>query len=296
MQAMPREAALFVNEGSRTGETLFADAKSQLLDCGWELPQAKLVPPAELAETIKASEQEIIFIGGGDGTMQIAAGAMINSPKTLGILPLGTGNALARDLGIPIKLNDACTYAWDAQPRLVDVALANDRVFVNLASIGLVGDIARRLEPNMKKLIGRAAYVRPLVDALEAAQPFHVSIETRGRTESFQTLLIAVGCGATQGGIIPLPGEAGIGTGKLTIYSLKSADLTEYIELLWKMATGSAHEIDDLYLEEAEIVRISVAPGQEVIFDGEGAGPTPVNIEVRPRALRVLASRPTEAP
>ena len=77
------------------------------------------------------------MVGGGDGTISAAASALVGTETRLGILPLGTLNHFARDLGIPTKLEDAAKLIAERRDRKVDVAEMNGRIFINNSAIGL---------------------------------------------------------------------------------------------------------------------------------------------------------------
>src|SRR5204862_1057875 len=109
-----------------------------------------------------------IIVGGGDGTISAAASALIDSETRLGILPLGTLNHFARDLGIPSKLEDAAKLIADRPERHVDVAEMNDRIFINNSAIGLYPlmvidrDVQRKRLGRSKRLAMIVASVRTL--------------------------------------------------------------------------------------------------------------------------------------
>ena len=85
----------------------------------------------------------LVVVGGGDGTLGCAAACFADSDTTLGILPLGTRNHLARELGVPLDLLGAAGLLADRPTRAIDLARANGRVFVNNASIGLYPSLVR---------------------------------------------------------------------------------------------------------------------------------------------------------
>ena len=96
-----------------------------------------------LAEAAKAPGLDAVVAGGGDGTLSCAAGHLAGSKRPLGILPLGTLNHLARDAGIPVKLEEAVAVIAAGHVRAIDVAEVNGRVFVNNSSVGLYPDMVR---------------------------------------------------------------------------------------------------------------------------------------------------------
>jgi len=89
------------------------------------------------ARAAAASDTDVVVMAGGDGTVSAGAGGLAGTGKPMGVLPLGTLNHFARDLGIPTLLEDAVRTVAEGIVREVDVGEANDRVFVNNSSLGL---------------------------------------------------------------------------------------------------------------------------------------------------------------
>jgi diacylglycerol kinase family enzyme len=105
------------------------------LDCDIQWLEGSGLPKA--AKAAASAGAELVVAGGGDGTISCVAGALAGTKTKLGVLPLGTLNHFARDLGIPAKLEDAAKLLATGKARAVDVADVNGRVFVNNSAIGL---------------------------------------------------------------------------------------------------------------------------------------------------------------
>ncbi len=284
-------AALIVNAGSRSGVEMADAAAKELASSGVEIGLNAAASGDQLpAEIKRAADQgfEPIIVGGGDGTQGIAASVLKGTGKTQAILPLGTGNALARDLGIPTDLKGACQVIATGSPITIDLGEANGRVFVNLCSLGLTAEIEANLNSEAKKKLGRAAYLGPVASALEKATPISVIVKHSGGFEAFSTLLVGCGPGRTQGGVLPLPGVAGHQTGKLAFYAVRSTDMAAYAELLWRLSQGTWMEMGTLFHLEAEEIEIQTDPVQKVVVDGEPAVETPLKLRCLPGALKVL--------
>src|SRR5438067_1653376 len=94
----------------------------------------------------------LLIVGGGDGTISAAASALVGTETRLGILPLGTLNHFARDLGIPTRLEDAAKLIAERPERRVDVAEMNGRIFINNSAIGLYPLLAVDRDSQRKRL------------------------------------------------------------------------------------------------------------------------------------------------
>ncbi|MEO7242957.1 MAG: diacylglycerol kinase family protein, partial [Variovorax sp.] len=112
---------------------------------------------ASLVEAAIAQGAEIVVAGGGDGTVSSVAAALAGSDITLGVLPLGTLNHFAKDLGLPLELDAAVRCIVAGQSTRVDVGEVNGRVFINNSSLGLYPDIVRERERQQKR-IGRGKW------------------------------------------------------------------------------------------------------------------------------------------
>jgi len=285
------QAALIINAGSRSGAALEEQACRELESHGLTLGMSADVPGAEIPHWIRQALDgglSPIVVGGGDGTQAIAADALKNTGVPLGILPLGTGNALARDLRIPLDLAGACRTVATGHPLAIDIGEANGRVFVNLCSLGLVAGIDEALNPAVKSIVGRAAYVSAVAVALSQRVPFELTMEFEGHRETVTTLLGGCGPGNTQGGILPLPGPTSHLSGELSCYAVDSLDLVKYAELLWRLRTGTEEEMPELRVQSCAEFLVETSPVQSAVLDGELVAENPLHLRCLPRALTVI--------
>src|SRR5579859_1221173 len=157
-----REAVLIVNTKSRRGKELFQQAKTTLQQEGvnlvhsWEINRPREV----MTKTQEVTERGIplVIIGGGDGTLSGVTRYFIGSGSTLGVLPLGTGNQFARELGIAADVGAACRVLTQGQVAEVDVGVAGGDYFLTVATVGLTTLVAQDLTGAEKRRFGRLAY------------------------------------------------------------------------------------------------------------------------------------------
>ncbi|MHC5828099.1 MAG: diacylglycerol kinase family protein, partial [Nostoc sp.] len=116
--------------------------------------------PKHLAEVIFRYQHqvELVIIGGGDGTLNAAVDALVDTQLPLGILPLGTANDLARTLEIPNSLSEACKIIAYGNLHRIDLGWVNGKHFFNVASLGLSVKITERLTKEVKRRWGIFAY------------------------------------------------------------------------------------------------------------------------------------------
>ena len=284
---------LLVNTKSRRGQEWFDQAKSTLTNLGVELEQATAFQKVDQlrSETLKAVDRKIplIIAGGGDGTFSAIARYFVNSESTLGVLPLGTGNAFARDLGIPAQIETACDVIVNGKDAGVDLGYAGNDYFLNVATIGLTTKIAQTLTVPMKRRLGRFVYAIAISQALRKVLPFQVRIETEHGVDEFETLLLVLGNGRYHAGPFPLSPGASITEGKLTLYSLASADKMAFLRLALRLPTGTHVNLPEVHCQDTVGGTITTTPSMPVTIDGEVSWRTPLPFKIAPDALRVRA-------
>lgn len=169
-----REALVVVNE--RAGSASLArDALAQL-EQGLQDAQMNvtvhLAPPRRVRQLIQArigGEPTLVVIGGGDGTLRVAAGLLAGTEHVLGILPLGTMNRFARSLGIPMKLDEAVATLTNGVDQRVGLGEMNGDVFLNTCMLGVYPEVVRVREQRRLKHPGWPRWLRWMVDTIVAA-------------------------------------------------------------------------------------------------------------------------------
>jgi diacylglycerol kinase family enzyme len=154
--------------------------------------------PGKLAEVIpQAIEQGAtrIAVAGGDGSLSTAANALAGTPVELAPIPGGTLNHLARDLGIPLELDEAVALARDGRAAPVDVGQVNDRVFLNTSSVGAYPLFVRTRERFEKRWGYRLASVFAALRLLYRLPLFDVTLLVEGERRTYRTPLVFIGVG-----------------------------------------------------------------------------------------------------
>ena len=145
---MARALPVLINRtggaASALGDSLGVAVEAAFTAAGQEIA-LELVEGSEMAQAVAGHRgKPRVVIGGGDGTLGMAAAVFANSPTALAILPLGTRNHLARQLGIPLDLAEAAAVAVGGQRRRIDLGTAGERMFVNNASFGIYTRFVRQ--------------------------------------------------------------------------------------------------------------------------------------------------------
>ena len=156
------------------------------------------VPPQTLAGEVRkaiADGATRILVAGGDGTIGSAASALSGTGVELAILPCGTLNHLAKDLELPMALEDAARAALNGSPVAVDAAVVNDRLFLNTSSVGAYVSFVRARERLEKHLGYHIASLVAGIQLLLHMPTFRITLKTEGASREYITPLVFIGVG-----------------------------------------------------------------------------------------------------
>ncbi len=290
-----RRALVIVNGKSRRGAELAGSVEDLLGSRGLDVRIEDCTEAGGLSPIIKrfADRTDIVVVGGGDGTMNAAARGLIDTRLPLGILPLGTGNDLARTLGLPLTLEGAADVIASGQEQAIDVGEVNGLPFFNVASIGLSAELALSLTRDLKRRWGRLGYAIAAMRVLARAKPFRATIRSAEDRARVVTLQVAVGNGRFYGGGNVIRADATIQDRNLDLYSLE-------MTRAWKLAMmarsfrvgehGAWREVRQVRAEEFDVITRRAMP---VNADGEIITRTPAHFRVLPKAVRVFVPKPS---
>jgi diacylglycerol kinase family enzyme len=246
----------------------------------------------EALERAKRGELAAIVVGGGDGTLSAVAGVLAGTGVPLGILPLGTLNHFAKDLGVPIELEAAVNVVAGGKRRRVDVAEVNGRVFVNNSSVGIYPHMV--LERERRQSEGWSKWPAMAIAFLRMMRRFprrKLLICSEGDVEPCRTPCLFVGNNAYGTGLTTLGTRARLDGGELCLYVARHGGPLGFARLAFLAALGrldEEREFDTRRLSAAEIrsrtSRLLVARDGEV----EAMRP-PLRYRIRPGALDVFA-------
>jgi diacylglycerol kinase family enzyme len=257
-------------------------------------------PFADRIAAALADEAEVIVAAGGDGTVTALAEAMVGSDKTLAVLPLGTANLLARDLGVPLDLAQAVAAMPAMAETRIDVGEVNGRIFLHNVTVGTVPGIAAGREQirgrnDIGALIGFARY---FFRRLARARRIAVEIapeEGENRVGRVQAVVVANN--TYDEGFGHVFSRKRLDRGKLGLYTLKHLTAFDVIRLSAGMVVGRWRQDEALTIEHVSAVTIrSKKETVMTMFDGEIESFTvPLRFRIRPLALSVLAPLAVEA-
>src|SRR5690349_14550553 len=287
---MARRVLLIVNRKSRTGAEQLEAAEACLRAQGLEVIALGVDAPREIPKAIqaRASEIHLVALGGGDGTLNVACEAILDARLPFAILPLGTANDLARTLGIPSKLEDACAVAAKGLKYRIDLGRANGKYFFNVASIGLSVTVARSIDSATKRRVGPAGHALTVIRTLGKQRPFRARIRCDGRVLVVHAIQVAVGNGRHYGGGMTVAADAAIDDNLLHLYSISPLSLMRLLLLAPALRTGWQGRFEGVHRLCGTRIDIDTRRPFPVSTDGEVTTQTPVQFEVVPAAIEVM--------
>jgi len=249
-----------------------------------------------LGEAAKAPGLDAVVAGGGDGTLSCAAGHLAGTGRPLGILRLGTLNHLARDAGIPAKLEEAAAIIAAGHVSEIDLAEVNGRVFVNNSSVGLYPDMVRLREAEQERK-GRSKRLAMLSASLTTLRHFRrhrLWISAEGLEAPIHTPLLFVGNNRYEVNLFGLGKRGTLDAGELCIYAIRARSR---LGLVWAGVRGIFGKLDQqrdfvtAYVAEAEVS--SSRESLTVSADGETVRmETPLRYRILPKALKLIVPAP----
>jgi len=231
---------------------------------------------------------EVIIAAGGDGTLNEVVNGLGNAPVRLGILPVGTMNVFATELGIPHgNLERAWSIIEQGKFVAVDLPKANDTHFIQLAGVGLDAEVVRKTTADSKKALGPLSYLLTLVQ-VAAHKPPRVVVETEGgriREGSF----VLIGNGRLYGGPFPVFKRASLHDGLLDVLIFQNQTHWDVVRYFQAIAFGTHPELPDVEYFQTSSIKVASSGDVPVELDGEVAGMLPCLFSVEPQKLRVMA-------
>ncbi len=252
----------------------------------FEVPKSRKVP-ARVQEAIGLGA-DLIFLWGGDGTVQRGIDAAVGSPVTLAILPAGTANLLATNLGIPIDLDQAVEIGLHGANHTIDVGKMNGEHFAVMGGIGFDGLMIRDADAGLKDRFGRAAYVWTGARQIRNA-PIKTKVRIDGHAwfDDDATCVLVANVGSIGGGIAAFE-HATPDDGKLDVAVLTAHSPLQWLRTLVRATFGHVEKSPLVRMTQATKIKIETRKPLPYELDG-GARPKTdtLRIEVVPHAVTI---------
>lgn len=290
---------IIISAGAGTGdknevrEHLASIFDAKRIDVDMSLAQSG-AEVTELAQDAARGSYKVIVAAGGDGTVNTVAAAVIDSGKILGVLPAGTLNHFARDLGIPFDLEAAADTIAAGHTAEVDVGEVNNRVFLNNSSLGLYPIIVR--ERQKRERLGFRkwpAFVWATIQALRRYPFLEVRLQVEDEFIDRMTPFVFIGNNEYEMESLNIGLRDRLDRGVLSVYITDRVGRLRLIGLAVRAFVGRLRDDKDfLALRSNEVQILTPRKRLRVAFDGEiEVMETPLQYRIRQRALRVIVPR-----
>lgn len=290
-------ALLILNSNSRNGaDTDISEGIALLASHGINVIQKTSSSAAQTAQYIQeyAQQVQLVILGGGDGTISSAAGALYKYRLPFAILPLGTANDLAHSLDIPNDLAEVFQIIINNYKSRINLGVINKRYFLNAAHIGLGVKVTSELTPEVKKKWGVFSYLKAAFSAFKKNRPFRVRIKVNGVEHRLLSIQLAVGNGRYYGGGNVIDENSKIDDGALCLYSLAPSTLWELLRNALFLRYGKHQYMQKSFTISGTRIEIFTRKPKDIIADGEPVSKTPALFKVIPHALEVIRPAPPE--
>jgi diacylglycerol kinase family enzyme len=256
--------------------------------------EVHLCEPARLTATARAlagrSDLAAVIAAGGDGTVSAVAAGLAGTTKALGVIPLGTLNHFAKDLGIT-DLESAIAAIASGKTTRVDIGEVNGKTFINNSSIGLYPEMVM-VRDQIRRRSKWVAMIRAAIRTLLRFPLLHVAIALAGSVFSARTPFVMVGNNAYALGMGELGSRPRLDSGRLSIYTIRA---TSRFRMFVAMIRAVLRHRDP-ELEAHEVQRADIVTNKRVLkvaLDGEVCRMAPpLTYRSRPGALVVLGGSP----
>jgi diacylglycerol kinase family enzyme len=259
-------------------------AKVQVARSGGELGQ--------FARRALHERAPLVVAGGGDGTLNAVANVLRGTRTPLGILPLGTLNHFARDLGIPLELEEAVRTIAAGRRIAVDVGEVNGKVFLNNSSLGLYPDIVRERTRQQRRFgrTKRAAMLWATLAAFNRLPLVSLRLQFEGREFACRAPFVFIGNNEYRMEGFDIGTRAGLEGGTLSVYTTPHCGRMGLLRLAFHALLGTLRQAEDFVAMRTTTLRVET-PHQRLLVatDGEvSVMDTPLDYRTCPRALNVV--------
>lgn len=279
-----------------------AEIERKLIEAGFGIGAALDGDGADLAQRLAHARElpvEAVIVAGGDGTISAAAEALVGSGKAIGTLPLGTMNLLAKDLGVPVDLDDAIMALADAEIAEIDVGEVNGRKFLCNSMLGVPARLAERRERNRAHMgvVGWWRHGLASLKAMYRYPPLSIGLDLGGGAVTLRSKAVVVACNPYDESFGHVLTRSRLDGGELTVYAARRLSVWPLIRFSTRMALGRWTDDPDLETHNVEeLIVTSRSKRLRVMNDGETRLiQPPLRYRILPKALKVLKPR-GEAP
>ncbi len=245
----------------------------------------------ELAREARAAGYGAVVAAGGDGTMGEVVQVLAQTDTPLGLIPLGTGNDLARTLGIPLDPVRAARALLDSEVRVIDIGRERDASFAIVAGLGFPATVMHYANTHQQIVRGPLAIAMAVIRTVGTLQAFPAAVEVDGKSyNGSMTGIFVLNTRFTGGGLMIAP-QADETDGLLDVVLMREISRLDLCRTLPKVYRGRHVGHPALTFLRGRRVFASTSSPVHKVFDGNVLGSAPLEAQIIPGGLRVLVPR-----
>ena len=240
-------------------------------------------------EAVQSNKHQMVVAVGGDGTVNEVAQGLIHSDIAMAILPKGSGNGLARHLGIPMNIEQAIHTLFQSQAVGMDTFTVNGKLSLNVSGIGFDGHVANLFANHTKR--GLQGYAKVTVNEFVQFKEFHANIVTEDKTITRDTFIIAIANSSQYGNNARIAPAASVCDEILHVCFLKKVPAYR-LDFIYSFFAGTLKETSYCEFLETRNMKISLSAPMAYHIDGEPCGvASEFDIELLPHSLKMMVPK-----
>ena len=243
-------------------------------------------------DQVNSDNADLLIAAGGDGTVSLLSNKVINTKKTLGVLPLGTGNLLAQELKIPLNLEKALNLITADNPNtsLMDTIKLDDRCCLLNVSAGLSPKVMKSTQSKEKQQFGLFAYIVNFFQQFLGLKRHRFFVEYDSQNMSFIATEVLITNGGSAGiETLKLSDNIKINDGQLDLFIIRAKNIVDVLNLVISLFSKKKRKNSVMkHIKFSDYCRIETQTPLPVQADGDTIGETPIEIKVLHESLRVI--------
>lgn len=239
-----------------------------------------------IAAIASRTDFDVVAAAGGDGTINEVVNGLAGKDLPLAIVPLGTANVLAAEIAVPRRPRDIARMILDGECRSVCVGVGNGRRFVMMAGVGFDAHLVARINPRVKRLLGKMTYVvEGLLGMFRfAGRHYRVVVDDIPYTAAS----VVIANGRYYGGRFTCAPRACLADDTLEICLFLTSGPVNVLRYGWALIRGHLHRLPDFHVVRGTRIRIEGGGEEPVQFDGDLGAYLPLSVEASGRTLRLI--------
>lgn len=270
---------------SLEGRIIDACAQAKI-ECSIEFTQAR-GHATELARQASAEKQfQVVFAVGGDGTVNEVAQGLVHTSTVMGILPKGSGNGLARHLGIPMDFKKSLALIQSNRTIAMDTFLVNGMLSVNVSGVGFDGHIAGLFGKDGKR--GFIGYSKLVMKEFSSFPEFAIEVELDGKKINRESFIVALANSSQFGNNARVAPQASVTDQLIDVSFIRKIPIHQALGFGYSMFTGGLHKSRLVDIVQAKHVRLQFQKPMAFHIDGEAhAAAQSYEVKIQPASLQM---------